>query len=190
MIETPLTRASTQASLEIVPVLRDTLVGRRFASINPYFKGDGKTAFEMTKVSDLSDGFVQWSLPTGNEFADSIVSTLDIVKVPVLYKKFEVRKEDILAWDNRQVAPGEQNSLNLISATTASRKVAEQEEEMIFNGWKPDGTNYAVKGFTEVADNVVTGGSISTVGTMYGYVCSAISALEEDSIFGETDRTT
>jgi len=184
-VETPLTRAATQVSQEIIPVLRNTLVGRRLAAINPYIKGDGKTATEYTSISDISDGFVQWNLPTGNEFGDSITSNLKIINIPVLYKKFDVRKSDVLAWENRDVGTNPENNLNLLSATAASRKVAEQEETLIFDGWKPDGSTYAIKGFTQAAANVITGGAITTVGTMFGYVADAISALEADNVFGD-----
>jgi len=184
-VETPLTRAATQVSQEIIPVLRNTLVGRRLAAINPFIKGDGKTATEYTSISDISDGFVQWNLPTGTEFGDSIVSKLKIINIPVLYKKFDVRKSDVLAWENRLVGQNPENNLNLLSATAAARKVAEQEENLIFDGWRPDGTNYAIKGLTQAAANVITGGAITITGTMFGYVCDAISALEDDVVFGD-----
>ena len=179
--DTPLSRAGTLVSQELVPILRNTLIGRRFASINPFMKGDGKTALEITSVSDLSDGFVQWNLPSGNEFTDSIRSELKVVNVPVLYKKFEVRMQDALAWENR----GDGNSLNSIAAVTASRKVAEQEEMLIFDGWKPDGSTYTIKGFAQAAGNIITGGSIATPGTMYQYVVDAISALDASTVFGD-----
>lgn len=185
--ETPLTRAATQLSMDIVQPLRATLVGRRFASINPYLKGDGKTALELTTISDLSDGYIQYNLPTGDEDSDSLVSTAKIVNVPVLYKKFTLNMRDILAWDNRKAAPGEVNSMNAIAASAASFKVKEMEEELIFNGWKPNGTDYEVKGFTQVAGNSVAGGSIATAGTMYGYVSQLIGDLEEDNVFGENN---
>lgn len=183
--DNPLSRAGTQVSQEIIKPLRNILVGRHLASINPYVKGDGKTAVEMTKVADLSDAFIQWNLPTGNEFDDSIVAQREIVNIPVLYKKFSVQMADILAWNNREVGAGQENSLELVSANFASRKVAEQEETLIFDGFKPDGTNYQIKGFSQSANNSVTGGSISTAGTMFGYVGNAISAIEDDGIFGE-----
>lgn len=185
MTDTPLLRAATQASQDIIPILRDTLIGRRLASINPYMKGDGKTAFEITSISDLSDGFIQWNLPTGNEFSDSIRSDLRVVNVPVIYKKFEVRMSDLLAWENRKFGIGSDNSLNLVSAVTAARKVAEQEEQMIMDGWKPDGSTYVVKGFVQAAGNTIAGGSIAAAGTMYQYVVDAISALEADTVFGD-----
>lgn len=185
---TPLNRAGTQASKEIVPVLKNILVGRRFASINPYLKGDGKTAFEYTHVSDLSDAFTQWKLPSGSgEHRDGVTTSFSIVKIPVIYKEFETEMADIMAWENRTVSPGQENNLNLITANFAARKVAEQEEEIIFNGWKPDGTNYSIKGFTQAAKNSVSGGSIATVGTMFGYISEAIGKLEEDGVIGENN---
>ena len=103
--ETPLTRAATQMSTEIIPVLRNTLVGRRFMAINPYMKGDGLTNLEVTKISDLSEAFIQYTLPDGSEHSDSLVSSAEIVKVPVLFKNFNAKMQDILAWENRTVAP-------------------------------------------------------------------------------------
>jgi len=187
MIESPLTRASTEASREIVPILRNMLIGRRLASINPYMKGDGKTSFEITRVSDLGDAFVQWQLPTGGEFSDSITTSLRVINIPVLYKKFETKMQDILAWENRDVGVTSENNLNFLSANTASRKVAEQEEIMIFNGWKPDGSTYTIKGFANAAGNVISGGSIASAGTMYQYVVDAICALEDHVIFGDNN---
>ena len=183
--ETPYTRAATQMSTEVVPVLRDTLVGRKFMAINPYMKGDGLTNFEATKISDLSSGFIQYSLPDGSEHSDSLIATTEIIKVPILYKNFSVQMQDILAWQNRTVSPGTQNNIDSLTATTASLKVAEQEEELLFNGWKPDGITYTIKGFNQIAGNSVTGGSIATAGTMYGYVGSAIGKLAEDGVYGE-----
>lgn len=184
---TPLARAATQASRELIPQLRKKLVGRHFASVNPFMKGDGLTAFEYTAISDLSPGFVQWSLPTGSGHRDSITSTLRVVNIPSIYKEFEVPKDDILAWDNRKVGVGEENSLHLLAALTAARKVAEEEDKMIFTGWKPDNGTIAIKGFVQVANNVISGGSIGTVGTLYEYISDAISALEEDDVYGENN---
>lgn len=185
--ETPLTRAATQMSTEVIPVLRNKLVGRRFMSINPYMKGDGLTNFEATKVTDLSDAFIQYSLPDGSEHSDSLIASSEIIKVPILYKNFSIKMQDILAWSNRQVAPGAANTLDSITALTANLKVAEQEEQLLFNGWKPDGTNYSIKGFNQIAGNSVTGGSIATAGTMYGYVGQAIGKLMEDGVVGENN---
>lgn len=185
--ETPLTRAATQMSADIVKPLRSILVGRRFASINPHLKGDGKTSLEVTSVSDLSDASVTYNLPSGDEDSDALVSTSTIVKIPVLFKKFKIERRDILAWENRQVGAGDVNSLNSIAAATASHKVAEQEEEIIFNGWKQNGSTYAIKGFSQVAGNSVVGGSIATPGTLFGYVADLIGKLEEDGVFGESN---
>ena len=87
--ETPLTRAATQMSTEVIPVLRNKLVGRRFMSINPYMKGDGLTNFEATKVTDLSDAFIQYSLPDGSEHSDSLIASSEIIKVPDSVQEFQ-----------------------------------------------------------------------------------------------------
>lgn len=184
-LDTPLSRAATQLSKDIIPQLRNSLNGRHFASINPFLKGDGRTAFEYTAISDMSDGFVQWTLPTGNEHKDSVTATQRVVNIPVLYKEFAMPKADIFAWDNRVVGIGEENSLQAITARTAADKVAEQEEIVIFDGWKPDGTNYAVRGFAAAANSAISGGSIETVGTLFQYIAEAISALEDKKVYGE-----
>ncbi|HJJ36454.1 MAG TPA: family 1 encapsulin nanocompartment shell protein [Methanocorpusculum sp.] len=187
MTETPLSRAATQASQEIVRPLRARLIGRHFAAINPFMKGDGKTSFEYTTISDLSRGYVQWTLPTGNEHKDSITSTMKVVNIPSLYKEFEVPKADILAWENRRVGVGQQNALHLLAANTAALKVGEEEDKMIFNGWKPDNNSFAIKGFTQAANNTITGGSIATVGSMYQWISDAIGALNEDEVYGDNE---
>ena len=187
MQNTPLARAATQISKQIVKPLQSRLQGRHLASINPFMKGDGKSAFEYTHISGISDAFVQWNMVTGNEQKDSITASSRIVQLPCLSKEFTIPKSDIDAWENREVGTGEENSLPAVTASQAAYEVAKKEDQMIFDGWKPDGSNYGVKGFTQAANNTVTGGSIATAGTMYEYVTSAIAALNDDDVFGENN---
>lgn len=183
--ETALQRAAEQAAQELVKPLQNTLVARRLASINPSMKGEGLTVLDVTHVSDMSGAFIQYNLPSDSDHADSIYTKRELIQVPVLWKQFKVKKADVLAWANRQIAAGEENRLESVAAQAASYTVAEQEEQLLLNGWKPDGTNYAVKGFTQIAGNTISGGSISTVGTMFDYVAQAIGAIEEDNVHGE-----
>lgn len=184
---TPLSRAATAMAKDVIKTLTPTFKGRYLASINPYLKDNGKSAYEYTLVSSMSDGFVSYEIPTDGGFKDSVVTKSRIVNIPALYKTFEIAQADITAWDSRDVGVGEENSFPNIAANIAATKVHEQEEELIFNGWKPDGTNYTIKGFSQAAANSVTGGSIATAGTLTGYVADAIGLLEADKVVGENN---
>ncbi|HJJ36814.1 MAG TPA: family 1 encapsulin nanocompartment shell protein [Methanocorpusculum sp.] len=187
MQNTPFARAATQISRQLINPLRTRLMGRRLASINPEVKGEGTSAFEYTHISGISDAFVQWKMVTGSEQKDSITASSRIVQIPCLSKEFEMPKSDIAAWEQREVGVGEENSLPSVTANAAAYEVARKEDQMIFDGWKPDGSTYGVKGFAQAANNTVTGGSIATAGTMCGYLCDAIAALNEDEVFGENN---
>jgi len=187
MQNTPFARAATQISKQLVKPLQTRLQGRRLASINPEVKGDGTSAFEYTHVSGISDAFIQWSIANGSEHKDSVTASNRIVQIPFLYKEFEMPKSDIAAWEKREVGVGQENSLPSVTANAASYEVARKEDQMIFDGWKPDGSSFSVKGFAQAANNAITGGSIATAGSMFEYVCSAISALNEDEVYGENN---
>lgn len=184
---TPLSRAATAMAKDVIKTLTPTFKGRFLASINPYLKDNGKSAYEYTLVSSMSDGFIQYEIPTDGGFKDSIVTKSRIVNIPALYKTFEMSQSDITKWEAREVGAGQDNSFPNIAASIAATKVHEQEEELIFNGWKPDGTTYEIKGFSQAAANVITGGSIATAGTLTEYIADAIGALEADNVVGENN---
>lgn len=185
--ETLLQRASTAISKEIIKALEPNYIARYLVSVNPYLKDNGKNAYQYAHVSDMSGAFVQYRIPTNGGHKDSVTSSQTIVEIPYLYKTFEMAQADITAWDSGEFATTQDNTLSAISATTAARKVQQEEEELILNGWKGDDTNYKIKGFSAAAKNIITGGSIATAGTLSDYVGDAIDALISANVYGENN---
>lgn len=184
--ETPYTRFATEMHNEIIRPLETKLVARRLATIDPKIKGDGITAFETFSVSELSDAIITLQLPDGTGPSDALASTADILRIPVLHKQFQVQKSEYLAWERRTVAPGASNSIDSEAAHAATNRVARKEEEVIINGWSPAGSE-KIPGFWGVANNAVTGGSIATVGTLFGFVAEAMGKLNEDDVVGDNE---
>lgn len=184
--ETPYSRFATEMHNEIIRPLEARLVARKLATIDPKIKGDGITAFETFSVGDLSDAIITLQLPDGTGPSDALTSSAEILKIPVLHKQFQVQKSEYLAWERRQVAPGTANAIDSEAAHAATTQVARKEEEVIINGWSPAG-NEKIPGFWSVANNSVTGGSIATVGTLFGYVADAMGKLNEDDVTGDNE---
>ncbi len=185
--ETPYSRFATQIHDEITKPLRTKLIGRRLATIDPKVNGDGITSLEIFSIGEMSDAFISYELPDGSSHKDSLTSTADIIKIPVLHKEFQIQKSEVLAWENRKVSPGQENSIDSITAQAATYQVSKKEEATIIVGWAPNGTKYEIPGFWEAANNSVAGGSVSTVGDLYGYVADAIGKLNDDDVFGDND---
>lgn len=185
--ETPYSRFATQIHNEITRPLQTKLIGRRLATIDPNVSGDGITALEIFSIGKMSDAFITYELPDGSGHKDSLTSTASIIKIPVLHKEFQIQKSEFLAWENRKVSPGQENSIDSVTAQAATYQVSKKEEETILVGWAPDGKNYEIPGFWTAANNTMSGGSVSTVGDLYGYVADAIGMLNDDDVFGDND---
>lgn len=185
--ETPYSRFATQVHNEIVRPLRTKLIARRTATINPTVKGDGITALEIFSVSSMSDATVSYSLPTGDGHSDSLTSSAEIVKLPVIHKQFQIQKSEYNAWERRSVSPGTENSIDSETASAASHVVSKQEEQIIIDGWKPNGTVYEIKGYWQAANNSVVGGALAAPGDAYDYIADAIGKLNEDEVNGDNE---
>jgi uncharacterized linocin/CFP29 family protein len=74
--------------------------------------------------------------------------------------------------------------LDNAAALSAAQQVAEAENALLIDGWKPDGTNYVINGFYQGYGNTCAGSSIGTYGGALTSVSDALALMRADSVMG------
>jgi uncharacterized linocin/CFP29 family protein len=163
---------------EMIEPLRQQLVGRQLAYVNPFLKGDDVFEVEHHRIGELSAATVSYSLPRPDAARDSITTTRETLKVPVLDKAFEIQRADFDIW---QASEGKK-PLDTTVAISAAQVVGEKEDNLIINGWKPDGTNTKITGLFDGAGNsFTTSKDFGTYGNATDAVAGAFALVEDDS---------
>ena len=122
-----------------------TMVGRSICPVSgPH--GFGKEAITYDKLIGMSDAELSYTWKSkGNEDMVNLARTT--VPVPVLKKLFKIEYRKLAASRTAGTALDVQNARN------AATKVAALEDELIFMGYAPDGSNYDIEGLYTAAGN-------------------------------------
>ncbi|MCK4528965.1 encapsulin [candidate division WOR-3 bacterium] len=161
----------------IVAVLGEQTIGRKLIPKNEVLsgKGIGMTSVETRAYTARSDAVINYDIQ--EDLEDAVDITSKTLKIPVQQDDARIKRRD---WEAYKLAGV--NIDNDIAIDMAAN-VAEKEDEMIIDGWKPDGTNYYVKGMYQVANNAYNGADFGTVGSALAAVANAIALLRADKIY-------
>lgn len=178
MADTALQTAARYFDKELIEPLRQQLVGRKLVNVNPNIKGAGLHSVDIMKIIEMGAGFITYELPSGDISRDMIRVGSDVVKIPVLWKGYEVPRDSWDAMKNRGVA------LDTAAMLSAAQMVGVDEDTLILDGWKPNGSTYVINGLYPSANNDYS--STKDFGT-YGYatdaVAGAMALLEADYVY-------
>lgn len=161
----------------VVPVLRAQSVGRQLMPVNAKLSGKGLGVLTVDTLQYVAraGAITNYDIQNDNE------DTVDIKSFPT---RIPVQQDDVLIkyrdWKAYQLKgiPLE----NDLSTDMTSNIVAEQDK-LIVDGWKPDGTNYEIKGLYNVAGNTVSASDGGTYGNLKSAVTSGISLLKADGVY-------
>jgi len=180
MADTVLQALGRQIDAEMIEPLRQQLVGRQLAQINPNLKGDGIFEVVHNTMNELGTATVSYSLPRPDGPRDSVTATRATLKVPVLDKGFEIERADYDVYK----ANGTPIDTNV--ALSAAQVVGVKEDDLIINGWKPDGTNAEITGFYAGAGNsYTTNDDFATAGKPTTALSGALALIEADSALAD-----
>jgi len=178
MTDTALQTAARYFDKELVEPLRQQLIGRKLVSVNPHIKGAGIHSAEIMKLIEMGGGHITYELPTSEITRDMVRVDASVVKIPVLFKGYEVPRDSWDAMKNRGVA------LDTAAMTSAAQMVGVDEDMLVIDGWKPDGTNYTIKGLYQSANNdFSTTKDFGTYGNATEAVAGAMALLEADYVY-------
>jgi len=100
---TALEKAATYFDTEIVAPLRQKTMGRKLITVKPKVKGSGIKAADILKVIEMGAGQIAYKLPKEMS-RDMIRIDKSTVNIPVLYKGYEVDRDDYDVWKAKGVA--------------------------------------------------------------------------------------
>lgn len=153
----------------IVSVLREPTVGMQLLPLNTEFRGLGKLSIETFGYKTSAGSKTAYSFErTGY---DTVEIAGNVIKVPVIQQQVKINRRTFQAYVDNGVP---------ISADLAfdmTRKNNQAVDALVIDGWKPDGTNYEIKGMYQTGGTAVTGSDFDTSGNAMATVTSAISSL-------------
>lgn len=162
---------------DIVAVLAEQTIGRKLIPKNEALsgKGLGMTSVETRAYTARSGAIINYDIQ--EDIEDAIDITSKTLKIPVQQDDARIKRRD---WEAYKLAGV---PIDNDIAIDMAANVAAKEDALIIDGWKPDGTNYALKGMYKVANNTFGGADFGTVGNALAATANAISLLRADKIY-------
>jgi uncharacterized linocin/CFP29 family protein len=179
MVDSALHRAAEYFDDRIIDPLRTGITGRKLVAVTPL----PETVYNVTveSLTDLSAAQIAYALPSGAEAGrDNVKITKANKELIHVFKDFEVPRADFEAFSNQGIA------MDTLAAQSAAYVVGQKEDDLILNGWKPDGSAYLVPGLYQGAGNSYsTSSTFSTPGVPTTAVAGAIALIETDNALAD-----
>lgn len=174
-----LANLKNQWDKDIVPTLYAQDISRQLMPINPALsnKGLGVLNIDALKYVARGDAIINYDIQ--QDIEDTVDLSGTTWKIPVQQDDVKIKRRD---WD-AYALQGIPIESDLALDMTAN--IAVQRTTLVVDGWKPDGTNYAVKGMYQVANNTVSGLDFDTFGNAYKTIAACIKELKTDKIYSQ-----
>ena len=163
----------------IVPVLQEQSVGRKLVPLNTTVSGMGIGMTSVATITYTATAGAVINYNIQNNIEETVDTTSEVLKIPV---QQDDRTIDRRAWESYKLNG---TPIDNDMAFDMAANVAAAEDEMIINGWKPDGTNYETVGMYQVANNTFGGADFGTYGNAIAAVAGAIGMLRADKIYSQ-----
>lgn len=161
---------------DIVPVLHAQTLARKLIPRSVLSgKGLGMTSVETRAYTATAGAVINYEIIQDNE--EKVDITAKNLKIPVQQDDRTISRR---AWES-YILHG--TPLDNDMALDMVANIAAQEDALVINGWKPDGTNYELKGMFQVANNTVAGSDFGTYGNAITAVATALADLRTDKIY-------
>lgn len=172
-----LTRIKNEFDPTITKVLTAQSVGRQLMPINPDLsnKGLGVLTIDTLRYVARSGAITNYDVQKDIEDTIDVESTQ--IRVPVQQDMVRIKYRDWLAYLNKKIA------IEKDISTDMTAKIAAEQDKIIVDGWKPQGTTYAIKGMYQAAGNTVSGSDSGTYGNIKSAVTTGISLMKADGIY-------
>lgn len=172
-----LTKLKNEFDPTITQVLTTQSAGRQLMPINPDLsnKGLGVLTIDTLRYVARSGAITNYDVQKDIEDTIDIESTQ--IRVPVQQDMVRIKYRDWLAYLNKKIA------IEKDISTDMTAKIAREQDKIVVDGWKPQGTNYLIKGMYQVAGNTVSASDGGTYGNLKSAVTSGISLLKADGIY-------
>jgi uncharacterized linocin/CFP29 family protein len=140
-------------------------------------KGIGNTSVKSQSYTAMADAITDFNIL--QDIADTIDIEGQTILIPIQQDMVEIKRRTFESMKFDGI------SVDSDVAKTMAVKVAKELDTTIIQGWKPDGTNYKVKGFYQIAGNSSAGSDFGTYGNAIKSVSAALEALNADGVYSD-----
>ncbi|MDD4521690.1 MAG: hypothetical protein PHW84_01895 [Methanosarcina sp.] len=161
----------------IVPVLTEQSVGRQLMPVNPTLSNKGLGVLTIDNLRYVARSGAITNYDVQKDIEDTIDIESAQIRIPVQQDMVRIKYRDWLAYQNKKIAI--ENDIS----TDMTAKIAREQDKIIVDGWKPQGSAYLIKGMYQVAGNSVTGADSGTYGNVKSAASAAISKLKTSGVY-------
>jgi len=157
--------------------LRQPIIGRRLLEVNPTIKGIGIRNVDVYTVQEMKDAVVSMSSPLPDMNRDRVNLKRDNLQVPCISNGFEISQDEILAYSNSDL-----KIIDIVnqSVTSAIYKINKAEDNLIINGFVPQGVIGLYNG---AGQSYSTASSFATSGNAAKAITGAIALANAANVF-------
>lgn len=161
----------------VVPVLRAQSVGRQLMPVNAKLSGKGLGVLTVDTLQYVARASATTNYDVQRDNEDTVDIQSMSTRIPVQQDDVMIKFRDWKAYELKGI-PLE----NDLSIDMTSNIVAEQDK-LIVDGWKPNGSTYDIKGMYQVAGNTVSASDGGTYGNLKSAVTTGLSLLKADGVY-------
>lgn len=171
-------RFATFFDEEIKKPVRQQLIGRQLFAKQKII-GPEQYRVNYAKIVEMGAANAGRTINGIGYGKDNVRIDSSEVDLVTLWKEFEIPKADFDTFQKSGV------NLSTIAAQSAAQVIGELEDDILIQGWKPDGTNYTEKGLYQIANNTYsTAKHFTTYGNAILAVSGGLALLRADNING------
>lgn len=169
-------RAATYFNNEMVPPLRQMLLGRKlFAKTTTLEKG--KFEMDYDRVTEMGDAVISYDLPDASEKRDDIAVAAENLKLAVISKGWKIPRAK---WEAYLT---EGKNLSTTGMMSAAQVCALKEDDLLIQSWKPDGSTAKINGLYASAGNAYDASKdFGTYGNAIDAVSGALAKMADDNV--------
>ncbi len=140
-------------------------------------KGIGNTSVKSQAYTAMADAITDFNIL--QDIADTVEIEGETILIPIQQDMVEIKRRNFESMKFDGI------TVDSDVAKVMAVKVAKELDTTIIQGWKPDGTNYKVKGFYQIAGNSSAGSDFGTYGGALDSVAAALEALNTDGVYSD-----
>jgi uncharacterized linocin/CFP29 family protein len=163
---------------EMVNPLRQMLVGRQlFPKVTRL--PVGKYNVDYMSITEMGSAQISLSRPQPSLPRDNI--NTDLTNVPLIWiaKGYEIKREQFDAFASEGIA------IDTAAMLSAAQVCSEKEDDLLIQGWTPDGASYSINGLYQGAGNsYTTAKHFGTYGNATAAVAGAKALVKADKVYG------
>lgn len=164
---------------EIVPTLYAQETWRRLMPVNPKLSNKGIGVLNIKTLKHVARANAVINMDIQQDIADTVDIQADTLNIPVQQDDTIIKNRDWQAYKIQNLPIESDLAMDMAA------NIATQRNGLVSMGWKPDGTNFDIKGMYQVADNTVSGLDFDTFGNAYKTFAAAIKELKVDKIYSQ-----